>query len=186
MKRFHLLLAGLLLPAAVLAACARGERPAAGEEGTGQEMEMASGVDMAALASAADQIETAFSQAYARGDAAAVADLYTDDAVQVAPDGTVRKGHDAIQAETEAAIGQMGTPDVTITRQTLDASGDIAYSTGHYEITGQVEGQAQPLHVEGQYLVVLKRAADGTWKIAAHAWNESAPGEMGSDAAMKN
>ena len=191
MKFAHLLLAGLL-PAAVLVSCAREEQPAGGGEAdTAQQMDMSSDMDMTALTSAADQIENSYVEAYRAGDAAAIAALYTQDGLQLAADGTERSGREAIQAAFATQLGQMGAPDLMLTRETLDGSGDLAYSTGRFEATGQAEGQAEPIHVEGKYLVVLKRGEDGTWKIAAHAWNESAPGQgapgqMSSDTAAGN
>lgn len=54
-----------------------------------------------------------------------------------------------------------------MTPTAFDASGDLAYDSGHYSQDVTPPG-GQPMKVSGHYVVVLKRQADGAWKIVQH------------------
>ncbi len=53
-------------------------------------------------------------------------------------------------------------------------SGDLAYSTGTYEVTLN-DAEGKPQSEKGKSVVVWKKQADGTWKVQADIWNSDAP-----------
>jgi uncharacterized protein (TIGR02246 family) len=78
--------------------------------------------------------------------------LYAADAVFLPSDGSRVNGVSEIKASFQAQIGSQ----ISISSVKLDCSGEIAYDSGTY-------AQTLPTgkHIEGQYLVVLKRFSGG-------------------------
>lgn len=77
--------------------------------------------------------------AYNRHDAAAVAALYTDDAVFVNPDGTELSGRDQIQRELDTFFRD-ARPQLTASATATEGAGELGWEIGGY----QLELQAQP------------------------------------------
>lgn len=159
-----------LIPALAFLACAR-----QGEEAARQQMEMATSVDMEALATALDQITTASHQAWEAGDAAAMAALFTDDAMVLPPEAPAIQGRAPLEEWERQLIAQTTLRHMTSTRTALGASGDIAWDVGTYSLSIQLAGQTQAMQQEGKYLTVYKRQAGGTWKVHVDIWNTNAP-----------
>lgn len=127
-------------------------------------------MDTAGARAALDAMAQQWQDAANADSAAAVAALYTDDARYYSSTGNA-EGREAI----EALLGQ-GFPqarDLQIDRDELVLSRDIAYGTGTYSQTLTAEGGEQTQ--EGHYLVVARRQADGSWKIARHMSVEAMP-----------
>lgn len=109
-----------------------------------------------------------FSAAYMRGDAAAMADLYTSDGV-IFPERSDRiTGREAITRYWTLEPGRR------ITRHKLMPSrivvdGDHAYDYGSYEIAGERHGTPWG-PFRGKYVVVWRRDK-GTWRMHLDIWN---------------
>jgi ketosteroid isomerase-like protein len=54
------------------------------------------------------------------------------------------------------------------------ASGDLAYDQGTYTMTGPGP-DGKPITDKGKYLAVVKKQADGSWKVAEDMWNSDLP-----------
>jgi uncharacterized protein (TIGR02246 family) len=106
----------------------------------------------------------AFMQAFARGDAAALAAMYSDDAIAFPPSGKPTQGRQAIGALWQGLIDSKGT-GFTLTTTEVKPAGDLVVETGRYSVTPP-GGQA----IEGNYLVVWKREG-GAWKLHRDIWN---------------
>jgi uncharacterized protein (TIGR02246 family) len=107
---------------------------------------------------------TAFTAAYNKGDAAGIGAIYAEDALRVAPDGTVLSGRAAVQQNYGASLaGPMKGASIKLTAtESRQLTPDIHVVVGTYEITG---GQAGS--VSGKYINTLVRK-DGTWRIAGN------------------
>ena len=116
-------------------------------------------IDAAAVG---QSVETAYIAAVASGDAAAIAALYTDDAVVRNPQGLRLEGKQQIQDSYQATFDQ-GTATLTITPSSAVTVGDAVVVEGAYTYTVTPEG-GQPTESQGQYLAVNKQI-DGQWKI---------------------
>jgi len=131
-------------------------------------------VASAAASSAEDvraAIETAnkaFSAALAKGDAAAVAALYTSTAQAMPPGGEAAKGRDAIQKAFEGLVGS-GATNLTLTTEEIEAHGDTAHEVGTWTLKGK-DGAAVD---SGKYVVIWKKEA-GQWRLHRDIWNSSA------------
>jgi uncharacterized protein (TIGR02246 family) len=114
-----------------------------------------------------------FVEAYNRGDVAAVAALYTDDAVLLPPNLEMLRGREAIQ-QFWAGTRQMGVREAALETVQVEDSGDMACEIGAYTLKIQPEG-GQATTDRGKYVVVWKRQGDGSWKLAVDIWNTNSP-----------
>lgn len=118
-----------------------------------------------------------FEAAFNRGDMAALAALYTEDAKLMPPDADVITGRQGIQQFWQGAR-DMGIRQATLQVREVQSSGDLAYEVGAAMLQIQPEGgQAAAMTVK--YLVVWKRQADGAWQLAVDIWNSNAPQPAG-------
>ncbi len=118
-----------------------------------------------------------FVEAINKGDAAAAAALYTDDAILMPPNSEMIKGKSAIQEFWNTSI-QMGIKNVSTTVVDIQVSGDLAYRIGKYTLT--VQPQDHPAVTDsGKFLDIWKRQADGSWKIQVDTWNNDTPAHHG-------
>lgn len=110
-----------------------------------------------------------FSEAFARGDAKALASLYTPDAIVFPPDSESIRGNEAI-ASFWKTTRDGGVQGATLTTADVGRSGDLAYESGTVSLTIQPAGAA-PTTSAAKYVVVWKRQADGSWKLHRDIWN---------------
>ena len=110
-----------------------------------------------------------FSEAFARGDAKALASMYTSDAIVFPPDSEMIRGNEAIGDFWKAARNG-GVREVALTTVEVGQSGDVAYEVGKVSLTVQAHGN-EPTTAGAKYVVVWKRQADGSWKLHRDIWN---------------
>ena len=122
--------------------------------------------DVSAEIQAADE---QFAAAFAAGDAAAVAALYTDDGMLLPPNGDFVSGRAAIQGFWRAVMG-MGVASAKLTVVEAESIGDTAWEVGRYNLY-TAAGDAID---EGKYIVVWKRTEAG-WRLHRDIWNSSRP-----------
>ena len=122
---------------------------------------------------AIEETNTQFCEAVNRGDAAAVAALYAEDAKLLPPNSEMVSGRQAIQAFWEGAL-EMGLWDINLEGVDVGCDGDMAYEIGTYTLNIQPEG-GQAMTDTGKYVVVRKRQADAVWKWSVDIWNSNVP-----------
>jgi len=110
-----------------------------------------------------------FEAAAAKGDGAAIAALYTADAMLLPPNSDAIKGSTAISDFWKAAVGAGVVVKFTIIE--VSADGDAAHEVGTYAMETP---DGKPLD-RGKYLVVWKREG-GQWKLHRDIWNSNLPG----------
>ena len=142
--RFTATLAGI-----VLAACQPTSAPG----------EKAAAHDPAPIHALRDQFVAAFNA----GDAAAVANCYTDDAILMLAHYPAFAGKQAIQGAFQSLF-QTGAIKLTMTAQEIQIAGDWAYERGYSSMTVMPKAGNQPIQDSRKYLVILKRLPDGSWK----------------------
>jgi uncharacterized protein (TIGR02246 family) len=102
-----------------------------------------------------------------KGDFAAVASLYTEDATAFPPDAPMVKGRAAIEAMWKQMADQVSDPKIT----TLDVKSlgpSAAREIGTFSL--KTKGAA-PRELTGKYLVVWEKVGSD-WKLAADIWND--------------
>ena len=97
--------------------------------------------------------------------------LYTEDAIELPPNQAAVQGKAAIQACKEAF-----PPFSNFQEQSLEieGQGDLAYDRGTYSMTVTPPGAA-PIEDRGKYLTILRKQADGSWKVARFMFNSDRP-----------
>jgi len=120
-------------------------------------------------------VSDAYVKASLAGDAKAIAELYTEDAVEMPPNQPMVKGRTAIQEFYEKMLGG-GTKMTNFTLTHLDTMtmGDRAYDIGTYEQTMSAQGSATTVSDRGKYMVILKQAGSD-WKVAYVIYNSDQP-----------
>jgi uncharacterized protein (TIGR02246 family) len=110
-----------------------------------------------------------FMDAFGRGDAAGLANLYTVGGQLLPPNGEVVAGRDAIGSFWKGAIAS-GLTGATLDTVEVENLGETAVEVGRYTL------QAKGGHVAdaGKYVVVWKREGGG-WKLHRDIWNTSRP-----------
>jgi uncharacterized protein (TIGR02246 family) len=99
------------------------------------------------------------------GDADALADLYTDDAVLLPPDHPPIRGREAIRS-----YWRQGTDEgLEVTTLTVEVDGAVGYLAGQYTLPATDEEPAD----SGKYVMCLKQQHDGSWKLTVDIWNGS-------------
>jgi uncharacterized protein (TIGR02246 family) len=106
-----------------------------------------------------------FGEVFRSGDAVALASLYTEDAWLMTPAGEIFKGREGVEAFWVGAF-QMGMKGVVLTTVDVMRMDDMVGEFGTADLTIKPEGQDEIKDV-AKYLVIWKKAADGTWKLYA-------------------
>ncbi len=110
-----------------------------------------------------------FEAAFNRGDIAALAALYTEDATLMPPDSQTITGRQEIKTFWEG-VRASGITRVALHPQQIEGSGDFATEVSTADLTaGSADGQTSTILVK--YLVVWKRQPTGTWQLAVDIWN---------------
>jgi ketosteroid isomerase-like protein len=118
---------------------------------------------------AIEQEAKKFSAALKKGDAAALAAMYSTDAKAMPPNEEMAQGRAAIQKVWQGAI-DAGIRDLKLEVLEVEKEGGSLYEVGKYTLTG-----ADGKHLDhGKYLVVWKREG-GQWKLHRDIWNSSMP-----------
>jgi uncharacterized protein (TIGR02246 family) len=156
----------LLVPLAIMAC----EAPEADEAEMAEEAEPAMeqqsspAMDRQAVDTGIDQIRDSWIEGALAKDAAAVASLYTQDAMMVGASGEQMDGRMAIQEGLAPGFENITSMDVTSLDRRYGA--DLVADMGRFSQTMEMEGGEQT--IEGYYMVVARRQADGSWKLIQH------------------
>jgi uncharacterized protein (TIGR02246 family) len=110
-----------------------------------------------------------FMAAVKKGDAAALAALYTENGQVLPPNSDFVTGKDAIQAFWQAIL-DMGIKEAKLEIVEVEGHGDTAIEVSKYTLHGE-EGQQLD---KGKYIVIWKQE-EGQWKLHRDIFNTSLP-----------
>ena len=130
-------------------------------------MTQISDADHAAIQKVTDE----FAEGFRTGNLAAVAALYTADAVLMPPNVPTASGRSEIQAflETFPPVSQFELQQITV-----DGSEDLAFVHGTYTMTLVMpDGTAVP--DTGKYLEIRRRQSDGRWLLTHDMFSSDSP-----------
>jgi uncharacterized protein (TIGR02246 family) len=113
-----------------------------------------------------EKLNDAWTAAFNKGDAAAVATLYAEDAYVLPPGSAMVKGRAAIEAFWRQAAQQMTDAKLT-TLDVLPLGRSAAREIG--TVTLKTKSQP-PQEVVGKYVVVWRKIGRD-WKLATDIWN---------------
>jgi uncharacterized protein (TIGR02246 family) len=124
------------------------------------------GLAQAQTAATMQRLNDKWTEAFNKGDAAAVAAMYAEDAYVLPPGGDMVKGRSAIEAFWKQAGQQVGDAKL-VTLDVLPLGPRAAREVG----TVTLETKAQPpQQIVGKYSVVWRKIG-GRWLLATDIWN---------------
>lgn len=127
--------------------------------------------DEAAIRATSDTFLAAFNAA----DLAGMGANTMEDAVEIREGGPDLVGKSAIMTEAAKPFAD-NTLKQTATVDEVAVWGDAGMSRGTWEMTQTPKaGGGKPMTTRGKWLVLHKRAADGSWKAWRHIWNMDPP-----------
>ncbi|MBN9559327.1 MAG: DUF4440 domain-containing protein [Alphaproteobacteria bacterium] len=109
-----------------------------------------------------------FAQAFNKGDAAAVARMYTEHANALPPGAPMASGRAAIQKLWQGAIDG-GYKNLSLTAMDVERFGNAAREIGRFSLDAP-DAQKNIVKVEGKYVVIWRHEHDG-WKLDTDIWN---------------
>lgn len=156
----------MLATIGLMAACQTepGEQTGATEE--------AAVTDASSARSEIESVNDRYEQALLAQDAAAIAAIYTEDAVVLPPSSPRTEGRTAIESMFTSWFGMVPASDTfTLTTEevVLAESGELAYEIGTYQTSGS-SATGETYEETGKYLAVWENV-DGEWKMAADMWS---------------
>ena len=113
-----------------------------------------------------------FGEYIGKGDAAALASLYTEKAYLLPPNSPMVKGRQDIEGFWGVIFGA-GLKEAVLTTVELDGEGDTVTELGEYKLKIQPEGQ-EAVEDKGKYIVQWKKTPDG-WRLHWDIFNSSLP-----------
>ncbi len=115
-----------------------------------------------------------FEEAFNAGDAAAVAALYTAEAVVMAPNYARIRGRRAIQGFWQRFFDQDVT-DMNLKAVELEVTERRASEYGAFSFTAP-DGRGGRVTLTGKYIVLWRRDGDGVWRLHRYIWNNDPKG----------
>ena len=111
------------------------------------------------------EVSKAFAEAINTGDVQSALDLYRDDAVLLAPDGSQARGTDAIGQLLKNVISMRG--EMTIHVRSVVVTGDFAVASEDWTMRLEAGGSNEN-EQRGQSIVCFARGVDG-WRFVIDA-----------------
>jgi uncharacterized protein (TIGR02246 family) len=121
--------------------------------------------DTAAIRSTIEATEKQWSAAYLKGDGAAIAALYTEDAASVPASGDWARGRDGIAKDEQAQFDSVTIATREDVPEEVTVAGDFALEVGHYSWTGKSKKTGAARGETGRYMVLWRKDTDGTWRL---------------------
>ncbi len=127
--------------------------------------------DLAAIA----KVRDAYAAAMGAADAAALANLYTEDGISQTNQMATQTGRAAIEEGQKAAFSQVSFSGMEIMPEETHTIGNIGYERGRYKMTVTPKAGGEPATQQGRYMLVLQKGADGIWRVARDMDNVDSP-----------
>lgn len=108
--------------------------------------------------------------ALSAGDTSALARFYEADAIQFPPNSPALIGWEAIRSKLESELkGIQVAATVKVTEAVV--AGDWTFARGTYRMVTTPQGGGEQTVAIGNWLDILRRQPDGSWKIARSTWS---------------
>ena len=118
-----------------------------------------------------------FAAAATAGDIERWIALWIDDGIQMPPGVPRRVGKEEIRREMQPLFDLFDTSKMIIHTEEVRILGDRAYSHGTYTFEMAPKAGGDTIEVNGKFLTILAKQADGSWKIAIDCHNYNMPSE---------
>ncbi len=114
-----------------------------------------------------------FTEAFNRGDLAAVVALHSADALLLGPDSPAERGGQAVEDGFREML-DAGWKNIELGSVQIGSGGDLGYHVGTLATDIPTEGGSVQ-RVTGKFLDIYKPDASGSWKIHVTMFNLDAP-----------
>lgn len=121
------------------------------------------------IRAAIEDVGKEFSAHVKKGDAAAIAGMYSSTAKVLPPNGELTEGRANIQRLWQGAFDS-GMRDLSFEVLEVEKKGDSVYEVGKYSVKDAAGKEVD----RGKYIVIYKREG-GKWKLHRDIWNSSMP-----------
>ena len=116
------------------------------------------------------EMSKARAKAFNEGNAAAIAEHFTEDALLMAPGKPSAKGRAAVAAYYQSVFDEY-TTQLESGYEEVQVSGELAYGRGFAKVTLIPKKGGAPLVSTAKYLNILIKQSDGVWKTTHDIWN---------------
>ena len=117
-------------------------------------------------------VSSARAEAFNNGNAEGIAIHFTEDAVLMPPGKASMSGKKAVEDHYQSIFDEYHA-ELTSEYKEVDVEGDLAYGRGYAKVKLVPKNGGDTIHSESEYLNILKRHPDGTWKTTHDIWNSS-------------
>jgi uncharacterized protein (TIGR02246 family) len=124
---------------------------------------------------AIDKTRAEYQAAWRASNAEQIASLYTDDALVLYPNQPAVSGQPAIIAYFTSFFAEFVQDGFTLTSAEVEIVGPWAFDRGTYQWKAQPKTGGDRIEDYGKYLVILRRQADGSWRVARDMDNSDRP-----------
>jgi uncharacterized protein (TIGR02246 family) len=128
--------------------------------------------ELSTVRRAIDESHRTYAAAMKARDAAALARHFTEDGMLLPPSGDIRKGRGSIEQWFGTWLPTTIIHEFNVNTDDAALAGDTAYEVGRFRMTRVAQGATERSSDVGKYLMVWKRGADGTWRIARDMFNK--------------
>ena len=114
-----------------------------------------------------------FCQAHRYDDGAKLAEFYTDDAMLMPSDEPIVSGKAAIASRYQQDIEKF-TAELTTIPDEIEVSGNLAFVRGAFTIKLTPKAEGEKIEAKFKAVSILRKDADGSWKLYCDIWNSDA------------
>ena len=126
--------------------------------------------DIAAIEDLANQYGAALNA----GDLDLWISLWTDNGIQMPPNAPAVIGKEQLRAKNESMFAEFNLK-MAVTNKEVKVAGDLAFIRGAYTLSLTPKAGGETIMIDGKYLDIVERQADGSWKFARDCYNDNAP-----------
>jgi uncharacterized protein (TIGR02246 family) len=130
--------------------------------------------DLESATTAINDIWNQYSSSLNSGDLDRWMSLWTESGVQMPPGEPPVIGKDRIRARNKGVLDQF-TFNMGISNEEVEVAGDWACARGTYKATLTPKAGGEAIHVDGKYMTILQKQADGSWKVHRDIFNSNVP-----------
>ena len=130
--------------------------------------------DVEADTAAINKLYNRATLACSTGDAELYLSVFTEDAVVMAPGSPAVIGKEELRPIIEGLFGLFDL-ELPYTMDEVGVTGDKAFARSSFQYSMTPKEGGETTTSAGKELDILKRQADGSWKIYIQCWNYNAP-----------
>lgn len=124
---------------------------------------------------AVQEIFKTYSAANVAGDTASYMALCDENIVKMGPNRPALFGKAALEEGKRKGHQKWNYESQDIKIEETQVFGDWGFARGTYTGTLTAKDGGKTINVDGKYLTIFKRQADGSWKIARDCYNSNVP-----------